>query len=109
MKIKSLLVVIALGMSLSAFAGGKYAGVPKKYHELLDQTMATAGSNAKELKKALKSVAADQKEGMAFLIAYMPERDAKTLTADFLKEHVQYAYKAKAEFPWAKRCQTTSS
>lgn len=39
---------------------------------------------------------------MAFLIAYMPERDAKTLTADFLKEHVEYAYKAKAEFPWAK-------
>ena len=39
---------------------------------------------------------------MAFLISYMPERDAKTLTADFLKEHVQYAYKAKAEFPWAK-------
>ncbi len=102
MKIKSLLVLIALCLSLSALAANKYAGIPKKYHELLNQTMVAAGDNAKELKKALKETAADQKEGMAFLIAYMPERDAKTLTADFLKEHVLYAYKAKSEFPWAK-------
>ena len=102
MRIKRLIVLMALGISLSAFAGGKYSGVPKKYHALIDQTMTMAGDNAKELQKALKSVSKEQKEGMAFLISYMPERDAKTLTADFLKEHVQYAYKAKAEFPWAK-------
>lgn len=54
MKIKSLLVIIALCLSMSAFAGGKYAGVPKKYHELLNKTMTVAGDNAKELKKALK-------------------------------------------------------
>ena len=102
MRIKRLIVLMALGVSLSALAGGKYSGVPKKYHALIDQTMTLAGDNAKELQKALKSVSKEQKEGMAFLISYMPERDAKTLTADFLKEHVQYAYKAKAEFPWAK-------
>ncbi len=104
MKIKSVFVLVffALGLSLSAFAGGKYSGVPKKYHELLDKAMITAGTNAKELKKALKEVPADQREGMAFLISYMPERDAKTLTASFLKENVQYAYKARNEFPWAK-------
>ena len=102
MKIKSLLVLLALGLSLSAFAGDKYVGVPQKYHKLLDQTMVTAGDNAKELKKALQAVPADQKEGMAFLISYMSERDAQSLTADFLKEHVQYAYKARNEFPWAK-------
>ena len=100
MKIKSVLVLFALG--LTACTGGKYAGVPEKYHELLDQTMVTAGDNAKELEKALKEVPADQKEGMAFLISYMPERDAKALTADFLLENVSYAYKARAEFPWAK-------
>lgn len=102
MRIKRLIVLMALGVSLSALAGGKYSGVPKKYHALIDQTLTVAGDNAKELQKALKSVSKEQKEGMAFLISYMPERDAKTLTADFLKEHVQYAYKAKAEFPWAK-------
>mgnify|MGYP007077603763 CR=1 FL=1 len=52
MKIKSFVVLLALG--LSACSGGKYAGVPKEYHELLNQTMVTAGDNAKELTKALK-------------------------------------------------------
>lgn len=100
MKIKSMVVLLALG--LSACSGGKYAGVPKEYHELLNHAMVTAGDNAKELQKALKDAPADQKEGVAFLISYMPERDAKALTADFLLENVSYAYKARAEFPWAK-------
>ena len=100
MKIKSVLLFFALG--LTACTGGKYAGIPEDYHALLDQTMVNAGDNAKELEKALKEVPADQKEGMAFLIAYMPERDAKELTADFLMEHVTYAYKARAEYSWAK-------
>ena len=97
---KSVLVLLAFG--LSACTSGRYAGVPKEYHALIDRTIATAGDNAKELKKALKEVPRNEREGMAFLISYMPERDAKSLSADFLLENVQYAYKARAEFPWAK-------
>lgn len=100
MNIKSVLVLLAFG--LSACSSGRYAGVPKEYHALIDQTIATAGDNAKELKKALKEVPRNEREGMAFLISYMPERDAKSLSADFLLENVEYAYKARAEFPWAK-------
>lgn len=100
MNIKSVLVFLAFG--LSACSSGRYAGVPKEYHALIDRTIATAGDNAKELKKALKEVPRNEREGMAFLISYMPERDAKSLSADFLLENVQYAYKARAEFPWAK-------
>lgn len=100
MNIKSVLVLLAFG--LSACSSGRYAGVPKEYHALIDQTIATAGDNAKELKKALKEAPADQKKAVAFLISYMPERDAKTLSSAFLLENVQYAYKARAEFPWAK-------
>lgn len=100
MNIKSILVLLAFG--LSACSSGRYAGVPKEYHALIDRTIATAGDNAKELKKALKEVPRNEREGMAFLISYMPERDAKSLSADFLLENVQYAYKARAEFPWAK-------
>ena len=99
MNIKSVLVLLAFG--LSACSSGRYAGVPKEYHALIDRTIATAGDNAKELKKALKEVPRNEREGMAFLISYMPERDAKSLSADFLLENVQYAYKARAEFPWA--------
>lgn len=100
MNIKSVLVLLAFG--LSACSSGRYAGVPKEYHALIDRTIATAGDNAKELKKALKEVPRNEREGMAFLISYMPERDAKTLSAEFLLENVEYAYKARAEFPWAK-------
>ena len=95
MKIKNMLLLMAFG--LSACTSGRYAGVPAKYNKLIDQTMATAGANAKELKKALKEAPTSQREGMAFLISYMPERDAKSLSADFLLEN-----KARAEFPWAK-------
>lgn len=100
MNIKSVLVLLAFG--LSACTSGRYAGVPKEYHALIDRTIATAGDNAKELKKALKEVPHNEREGMAFLISYMPERDAKSLSAEFLLENVEYAYKARAEFPWAK-------
>lgn len=100
MNIKSVLVLLAFG--LSACSSGRYAGVPKEYHALIDRTIATAGDNAKELKKALKEVSRNEREGMAFLISYMPERDARSLSADFLLENVEYAYKARAEFPWAK-------
>jgi len=100
MNIKSVLVLLAFG--LSACSSGRYAGVQKEYHALIDQTMNVAGDNAKELKKALKEVPRNEREGIAFLISYMPERDAKTLSAAFLLENVQYAYKARAEFPWAK-------
>ena len=100
MNIKSAFVLLAFG--LSACSSGRYAGVPKGYHALIDRTIATAGDNAKELKKALKEVSRNEREGMAFLISYMPERDARSLSADFLLENVEYAYKARAEFPWAK-------
>ena len=100
MNFKTLLLSLALG--LTACTGGKYAGVPEKYHALLDEAMAKAGENVTELEQALKETPADQKEGMAFLIAYMPERDAKDLKAAFLLENVALAYQAKAEFPWVK-------
>ena len=100
MNIKSALVLLAFG--LSACSSGRYAGVPKEYHALIDRTIAMAGDNAKELERALKEVPRNEREGMAFLISYMPERDAKSLSAELLLENVEYAYKARAEFPWAK-------
>ena len=95
---------IVLFLALCAFAcsNNKYAGVPEKYYPLLDQALAKAGTNAAELQKALDEVPAAQKEGMAFLIAYMPERDLQELTAAFLLENAAYAYKAREQYPWAK-------
>ncbi len=85
---------------LAVACQSKYPGVSEEYHTLLDSALVKAGENAAELQKALAEAPADEKEGMAFLISYMPERDLTTLTADFLLENNQYAYKARREFPW---------
>lgn len=91
-----------LMVCLSACTGSKYDGVPEKYHPLLDQALIKAGDNAKELTKALENAPVEQKEGIAFLIAYMPERDLQELKADFLLENAAYAYKAREQFSWAR-------
>lgn len=79
----------------------RYEGVPEKYYPLLDQAFSKAGDNTAELKTALASCDSVMKEGMAFLISYMPSRDLQSLSAAFLLENVAYAYKARTEFPWA--------
>lgn len=98
---KHLFFILFLG--LIACSEGKYNNVPEKYHNLLDKALATAGNNAIELQTALEKAPAEQKEGMAFLISYMPERDLKELKADFLLENSAYAYKAREQFSWAKQ------
>jgi hypothetical protein len=78
----------------------KYPGVPEFYHALLDSALVKSGDNAVELQKALKEVPIEQKEGMAFIISYMPKRDLTTLTAGFLLENSEYAYKAREKYAW---------
>lgn len=95
--------LLSLFILVCLFAcAGNYQGVPEKYHKLLDQAFSKAGSNAIELKKALDGAPVEQKEGMAFLIAYMPERDLQDLKANFLLENVEYAYKARDQYAWTK-------
>lgn len=98
MKYLSLLFVVCL----MSCGGGKYQGIPEKYNALLDQALAKAGNNAPELKKAIETAPDGQKEGIAFLIAYMPDRDLQQLTAAFLLENVDYAYQAREKYSWAK-------
>ena len=61
-------------LCLLACTENKYAGIPEKYHALLDQALVKAGDNATELTAALKNAPDTQKEGMAFLIAYAGKR-----------------------------------
>ena len=66
----------------------------------VEEALTRAGRNRPELEKALNGVPADQRKGMAFLVANMPERDLTSLKADFLIENVELAYKARKEVPW---------
>ncbi|MDP6596368.1 MAG: transglutaminase-like domain-containing protein [Candidatus Poribacteria bacterium] len=67
---------------------------------LIEQALMRAGENAMQLRTALDQISEAERTGMEFLIAYMPQQDLQTLTADFLLEHVTYAYKAWHQSPW---------
>ncbi|WP_233215695.1 transglutaminase-like domain-containing protein [Rhodopirellula bahusiensis] len=64
--------------------------------------LALAGDNRGELEQALADAPADQREGIEFLIANMPESDLQTLSADYLLENTRLAYQAWTDAPWAK-------
>ncbi len=98
---QKLIISIFIFIVLAA-CQSKYPGVPGEYHSLLDTSLFKAGENAAELKRALEESPAEQKEGMAFLISYMPERDLTSLTADFLLENNKYAYLAREKYAWCK-------
>ncbi|MEM9659225.1 MAG: transglutaminase-like domain-containing protein, partial [Planctomycetota bacterium] len=66
----------------------------------LKKPFQVAGENGVELREAVQRTPEDQRAAMEFLIAHMPERDLKTLSADYLLENVELAYQAWREAPW---------
>ena len=59
-----------------------------------------AGDNADQIRTAIERVPSEHREGLKFLLRYMPERDLQQLSSDYLLENVQYAYKSWDESPW---------
>jgi Transglutaminase-like superfamily len=68
----------------------------------VERALATAKDNRAELEKCLADVPKEQRKGMAFLIANMPDGDLKSLKAEFLLTNTKLAYKARNETPWGK-------
>lgn len=68
--------------------------------KLVESALARAGDNAVQFRKALNDAPDNQKEGVRFLVAYMPERDLKSLSWEFLLNNVRFAYRAWNEAPW---------
>ncbi len=66
-----------------------------------------AGANRAEL-EAFVAHAADAhgdfgQRAAEFLVRYMPEKDRQSLSAAFLNENLDFALRARAEFPWAQK------
>ena len=76
--------------------------IPEVYVEGLESALSRAGDNVAELRAAFARINNEEVAGMAFLVSHMPERDLVELKADYLAENIKWAYKARAEFPWAK-------
>jgi hypothetical protein len=98
-------VLLGLFILSTVFVAGcqsKYSGVPKQYTLLLDSAYVKAGENADQIFAALENSSKEQKEATAFLIAYMPENDLKTLSNEFISDQVNGAFKVRNEFEWCK-------
>lgn len=93
-KIVILMLVALAGIWLSAAEAlsGRVESAPDR-----------AGENAAQLRRALDSVPDGQAEGLRFLISYMPDHDLQALSADFLLNNVNFAYRAWNETPWKDR------
>lgn len=90
-------ILILIGISYSAvFSQNKSFG----YDQLIQIALRKAGQNAVELERALQKAEENELESVSFLIAYMPEIDLQSLSADYILQNVRYALKAREEFPW---------
>ncbi|KXX67196.1 transglutaminase family protein [Flammeovirga sp. SJP92] len=98
---KKIITILLSTLALWSCSESKFNGVNPQYHTLLEKALEKAGNNKTEIEKAINGISKEQKDGMAYLIAYMPERDLKSLSASYLINNVELGYKAKEEFPWA--------
>lgn len=94
--------IVAAISTLTSCQSDPYANLSPELAAATKANIALAGENAAQLETALTQAPDAQKEGMAYLIAYMPVGDRDTLSANFLLTEVDWAYKARETFPWAK-------
>lgn len=92
--------MIRRSLSVAVFA--LLAATAAAEPEAVEKQLAKAKTNRAELEKALAGVPKDERAGMEFLVANMPDADLTSLKADFLIENHTLAYKARKQFPWAK-------
>jgi poly(3-hydroxybutyrate) depolymerase len=92
-------VVLLLACPVAARAA---ATEDERWGAETEQALAKAKDNRPELERALAAMPRDQRKGMAFLIANMPDSDLVSLKADFLLSNAELAYKARGEVPWGR-------
>jgi hypothetical protein len=110
-RVLPVIVMIAAAVGASGAGLGSRAGepvnaatlVPREYRGVMDGRLDAAGANRSEISEAIAACPEGQREGMAFLIANMPDADLRSLTADFLLKDVDLAYQTREKHPWAKR------
>lgn len=94
------ILILLLGLSLAACS--RYgSGVPARYEPLLDAALADS-PRGDSLRLLLRETPREQREGMAFLIAFMLRGDRDTMQLGVLRENVEYAYRARQNYPWTR-------
>jgi hypothetical protein len=99
----AMLIAVTCGCAEQPAVVSNTAAATDALSALVDSALKRAGDNAAQLRQAIDKAPGDQKEGVRFLIAYMPKRDLTSLSADFLLNNVRGAYKAWDRAPWKKQ------
>ncbi len=77
--------------------------LPAAYREAAAATLAAAGKNRAQLIEAIGGGGREYRRALAFLLAHMPDRDARRLTGEYLTENVGYALRARRKSPWRRK------
>ena len=72
---------------------------PKTINQQLDH----ASSNATQLRDALLNAPPEHRDALVFVVANLPRRDLKSVTAKRLLDNIRLAYEARNTVPWGKK------
>lgn len=75
--------------------------IPPIYRSRVLKSLKLSGENRKEIENAITAVRPEHREGLCFILAYMPPVDLASVSSRSLLENVETAYQARSSFPWA--------
>lgn len=93
--------IFLFAIFFSAVLAGPIRG--DEWNRLAQAALQRAGDNRQQLELAIARSPDDQRAAMKFLIAFMPDRDLTSLTADFLLENHRLAHEAWEQSPWKEK------
>lgn len=91
-------------VSASLFScSNPYRGVSPEIARLARRSVSgQEPQRAAELHQMTESIDPRHREGMAYLLAYMPERDLAAMECGLIKENIEYAYRARDRYAWCR-------
>jgi hypothetical protein len=75
--------------------------IPENYLADVQHALEKSGDNHSQLMQAIQDCPAEQVKDLSFLLANMPERDLKELTAEFLLKNIAFGSKVLNEAVWS--------
>ncbi len=92
--------VLLFGLLLIS-CSNPYIGVSEPFKSVAKSALsACSPSRSAEIRQAMESISPDYREGMAFMLAYMPRQDIDTIPCPVLVDNINNAYKARETYKW---------
>jgi len=95
----AILLIIAI---LFVSCAPRFEGLPEEYQKPLRQALDRAGVNKEVLLSVIDELQGERRIAAAFLIMNMPTVDLTSIDEKTLSDNIEFAFRAKEEFPWGK-------